>query len=503
MLAMARLNLSEMQLMQRAADAALNTLLQHWPLARHIDVYCGPGNNGGDGYLLAAAAKKLGYGVSLITLGSPVSQVAQCAQKMALAQGLVCEPVAEQGKEPRMPRADVVIDALFGHGLARDIEPPLCAIFEQINQSSVAVFALDVPSGINSDSGSVMGAALRANLTLCFVAPKIGLLSGDGAHYAGDIVYSDLGIPRSLSREISTSYICLSQARVKQWLGTPREDSHKGHFGHLLIVGGQPGMPGAVILAALAAARSGAGRVTVATSEQHSQLIPQANPVLMTQNIGSHGDVVFPCSSSALLVGPGLGPDLLDEEGARVESWSRMVFECVLEQAQKACLPIIIDADGLNLLAGEVHKSSNWVLSPHPKEAARLLACDVAEIQSDRPRACRRIARQYGGVCILKGKGSLIADEAGRQAVCIEGNWGMATAGSGDVLSGVIGAFLALGLQPFEAACAAVYVHACAGDRAVERGAKRALLASDIVASLATVFAQMESASVDYMLAQK
>ena len=493
MLAMTRLNLSEMQLMQRAADAALNTLVSHWPLTRHIDVYCGPGNNGGDGYLLAAAAKKLGFGVSLITLGSPVSKVAQAAQKIALAQGLVCEPIEEHGELFAERRADLIVDALFGHGLARDIEAPLSAVFEKINQSGIAVFALDVPSGISSDSGSVMGAALKAELTLCFVAPKIGLLSGDGANYAGEVVYHDLGIPRSVLKAVSTSYICVSQSRVKRWLGSPRDDSHKGDFGHLLIVGGQVGMPGAVILAALAAARSGAGRVTVATCEQHSQLISQANPVLMSVNIGRDGEILFPGSCNVLIVGPGLGSGTLPSESQRDKRWSKVVFEHALGHSHSACIPIVIDADGLNLLAREARKNSNWVLSPHPGEAARLLDCKLVEIQADRPLACRRIAQKFGGVCILKGKGSLIADETGRQAVCLDGNWGMATAGSGDVLSGIIGAFLGLGLAPFEAACSAVYVHAHAADLAVEGRSKRALLASDIIAALVSVFAQIEA----------
>ena len=482
-LAMSCLNLSEIQLMQRAADAALDNLVQYWPEARRISVYCGLGNNGGDGYLLAAGAKKLGYQVCLYTLGSPASDTALVAREQALAQGLSCVAITEDLPLCFDPRADLIVDALFGHGLQRDIGSPLRALFECINISSIPVFALDMPSGISSDTGALMGAALQAAATICFVAPKIGLLTGDGAVYAGELFYDTLGIPSAVSSQIRASYEWLEDSFLTRVLPQPKASSHKGDFGHVAIVGGQPGMPGAVVLAGLAAARTGAGRVTVISSDEHAHLLPLSNPVLMTLAINSNAEFALPDGITSLALGPGLG----------AQTWSQAVYENALEQAQKAGLPTLLDADGLNLLARQHRHYEHWVLSPHPKEAARLLDCTVREIQSNRPQACVRIAEQYGGVCVLKGQGSLVADASGRRAICTSGNWGMATAGSGDVLSGVAAAMLGQGLDLFDAACAAVFLHAKAGDLAAAAGSKRSLIASDIIEFLPAVFRALEA----------
>jgi NAD(P)H-hydrate epimerase len=468
--AMRSLNLSEMQLMKRAARAALDKLAEQWPLSRHLAVYCGPGNNGGDGYLVAAGAKKLGYQVRLFALGSPGSETAQSAQKHALAEGLEITPISDDIERCYETRADLVVDALFGHGLERDIKSPLRELFERINQSSIPVFALDMPSGINSDTGAVMGVALKAEHTICFVAPKIGLMTGEGVDYAGELSYDNLGIPDAVSQQIHASYEWLNVDSLRRMLPTPEASSHKGNFGHVVVAGGQAGMPGAVILAALAAARSGSGRVTVASSEEHIHLIPQASPVLMTLAIGLDGLFILPESSTVLALGPGLGVADGIESGS---NWSR-------------------DADGLNLLASRHRTYENWVLSPHPKEAAGLLGCSVEEIQSNRPRASQAISEQFGGVCVLKGRGSLVVERSGRKAICTHGNWGMATAGSGDVLSGIIAAFLGQGLAPYEAACAAVYVHANAGDLAAAQMSKRSMIASDIIDYLPGVFSRVE-----------
>ncbi len=487
--AMRSLNLSEMQLMKRAARAALDKLAEQWPLSRHLAVYCGPGNNGGDGYLVAAGAKKLGYQVRLFALGSPGSETAQSAQKHALAEGLEITPISDDIERCYETRADLVVDALFGHGLERDIKSPLRELFERVNQSSIPVFALDMPSGINSDTGAVMGVALKAEHTICFVAPKIGLMTGEGVDYAGELSYDNLGIPDAVSQQIHASYEWLNVDSLRRMLPTPEASSHKGNFGHVVVAGGQAGMPGAVILAALAAARSGSGRVTVASSEEHIHLIPQASPVLMTLAIGSDGLFIFPESSTVLALGPGLGVADGIESGS---NWSREVFEGALDQAIQRGLPVLVDADGLNLLASRHRTYENWVLSPHPKEAAGLLGCSVEEVQSNRPRASQAISEQFGGVCVLKGRGSLVVERSSRKAICTHGNWGMATAGSGDVLSGIIAAFLGQGLAPYEAACVAVYVHANAGDLAAAQMSKRSMIASDIIDYLPGVFSRVE-----------
>ncbi|MCP4009779.1 MAG: NAD(P)H-hydrate dehydratase, partial [Proteobacteria bacterium] len=448
--------------------------------------------NGGDGYLLAAGAKKLGYGVRMFTFGSPASRTAQSAQQQAFMQGLECEPISENIESCFDAEADLIVDALFGHGLERDIGAPLSQLFERINLSSVPVFALDMPSGINSDTGAILGIAIKADATICFVAPKIGLLTGDGADYCGALYYDTLGIPHRVSQQVRASCQWLDEDFIKRVLPVPKTSSHKGDFGHVAIVGGQPGMPGAVILAALAATRSGVGRVTVVSSETHVHLIPLASPVLMTLGICNNAHFKFPGSVNAVCIGPGLGTDSGTND-MEPENWSRAVYDCALDQATKANLPLLLDADGLNLLASGHCRYENWILSPHPKEAARLLGCSVKEIQSNRPQACQRIAEQYGGVCVLKGQGSLVAQSSGVLAVCTQGNWGMATAGSGDVLSGMIVAMLGQGLPLYEAACAAVYLHAKTGDLVAEEKSKRGMVSSDIIEHLPELFKQLEA----------
>ena len=276
-------------------------------------------------------------------------------------------------------------------------------------------------------------------------------------------------------------------------LPQPGECSHKGNMGRLGVIGGQPGMIGATILAGNAAMRSGAGCVTIFSHESHIASVQQVNPVLMTQAINTKPALELSSGINALVLGPGLGSEA---ENGQQPSWSKLVFDQVLNAVFARKLPLVVDADGLNILARCPQHYPHWVLTPHPKEAARLLQTSTARIEADRPAACRQIARRYGGVCVLKGKGSLIAKPAGAQFICIDGNWGMASAGSGDVLSGIIGAFLAAGLTPRKAATAAVYVHAKAGDIAALAYSKRAMIASDIVGALPRVFKAIESAGV-------
>jgi NAD(P)H-hydrate epimerase len=491
-LALEHLGLSEIQLMQKAASSLFDKMRFYWPDAKHIQIYCGPGNNGGDGYLLAVKALQAGIKVAVFAVSAPKSNTARAALNLALHYGIKVSKINNNTAREETEQVDLLVDALFGHGLKRDISESLISLFKRLNKSFIPVFAVDMPSGINSDTGAVMGAALHAARTHSLVAPKLGMFTAKGQDYAGVISHDDLGIPAQVFSQVRSPYAFLSRSAISKLLPNAASSSHKGHFGHVAVVGGQPGMFGAVILAASAAARSGAGKVTAQSYAAHIDAISQANPVLMTQPVTGEAQLSFPDDINAIVLGPGLGIDAQLNPNKKQENWSRKIFLASVQHAMEQGISMVIDADALNLMAHQIKRYEQWVLTPHPKEAARLLHCAVAEVQSDRVAACRQIAKIYGGVCVLKGNGSLISAADGMLTICQYGNWGMATAGSGDVLSGVVGAFLGLGLSPYHAAYAAVYVHSRAGDIAAKRLSKRSMIASDIIECLSSVFANIE-----------
>jgi len=495
-LAMQSLSLEGMQLMQRAAEAAMDVLSSCWPGVQSLGMYCGPGNNGGDGYLLAARAHKLGYAVRVYVVLPPASELAIAAHAVALESGVEISRYDNRFESDFDSSTDLIVDAIFGHGLTRPLQGDLATLVCHLNQSTVPVLALDIPSGINSDSGAVMGCALYASASCSFIAPKRGMYTGAGPDYVGEIYEVSLGVSPQIYAEITPACEVISLSSLKPLLPTPRPTSHKGDFGHVAVIGGQPGMVGAVILAALAAARSGAGRVTVLSDMSHIQLIQQQNPVLMTRSIKADGDLALPDSITAIALGPGLGcPSSLNPETVdpAPPNWSLAVFEGALSQAKAHDLPVLVDADALSLLAAFPRRFSHWVLSPHPREAATLLSISVQDVEADRPAACQQIAQRYGGVCVLKGKGSLISDGGARLSICTAGNWGMATAGSGDVLSGMIAAFLASGIAAYDAARLAVSIHAHAGESAASTLAMRSMIATDLIDQLTVVLKQFEA----------
>ena len=492
-IAMQALNLSGLQLMHRAAEAALAVVLERWPSVRRISLYCGPGNNGGDGYLLAEKAHKLGFTVNVWAVLPPASDLAKAASAVAQKRGLEIQTLSDEPRQCFDPHAELIVDAIFGHGLTRPVDGHLAGLVGQLNQSNIPMLALDIPSGINSDTGAVMGVAVNADASCSFIVGKPGLLTAEGPDYAGTIYQRALGVSSRIYEGIGASFKVIDQVLLKHLMPVPLASSHKGDFGHVGVIGGHSGMVGAAIMAALAAARSGAGKVTVLTDKSHIHLIQQANPVLMTQNIAADGALQIDKSINALALGPGLGCEL---SGAQhdLHSWSLSVFESTLQQAIARDLPMVVDADALTLLAQFPREYRRWVLTPHPKEAATLLGVTVQAIQADRPTACRQIVQRYGGVCVLKGNGSLVSDGSAQLAICTAGNWGMATGGSGDVLSGIIGALLAAGLDGYSAARLAVEIHAQAGDLAVAKLAKRSMIATDLIGALAGVFNQLEKA---------
>ncbi|MCC7198665.1 MAG: NAD(P)H-hydrate dehydratase [Gammaproteobacteria bacterium] len=442
-------------LMRRAGAAALAELRRRWPEARRLLVVCGNGNNGGDGYVVGQLAREAGLESIAAALQDPAGLTGDAARAAA---AYVAAGGAIVAFDPGLlAGADVVVDALLGTGLAREVEGPMRGCIEAINAASRPVLAIDVPSGLDADTGAVHGVAVRAGVTVTFVARKVGLYLGESRACAGDIVFDDLGIPAACAATVRAVAALMDAQLVRRALPPRGRLTHKGQLGHVLVIGGGEGMPGAVRLAAEAALRAGAGLVSVATRPENVSAIVGARPELMVHGIGDESEArALLAPADVIAIGPGLGQT----------PWARGLLEMVLASGK----PVIADADALNLLAQSPWRSPQWVLTPHPGEAARLLGGTVAAVQADRLGAARALADRYGGVVVLKGAGSLVLRQGGWPWICDRGNPGMAGAGMGDVLTGLI-AGLAAQCRDLElAAAAAVFAHASAGDLAAAGG---------------------------------
>lgn len=458
------LGVAGFELMRRAAWAALSSLRRHWPQARRIAVHCGPGNNGGDGFLLAALACEAGLHLDVLALGDASANDAATARQAWKDAG---GAVRLWRAGDTLPEADVHVDALYGTGLRRAPEPPAATLIDAIGASGAPVLALDVPSGLDADTGQVPGAAIRADVTVSFIAAKRGLHTGHAAAHVGVLELDALGLPDALWQGTSPDAQLLTAAQLPP---RPR-DAHKGANGHVLAIGGEHGMAGAIRLCGEAALRAGAGLVSVATRAEHLLALNAARPELMAHGVdGPQALEPLLARAGVLAVGPGLG------QGA----WSHALWLTALNSGK----PLVLDADGLNLLAREPRRFTQpVVLTPHPGEAARLLGGTVAEVEADRFAAARALADRHHAVVVLKGSGSLVAAPDGRLDVCPWGNPGMATGGMGDLLTGVIAALLGQGCDAWQAACLGTGLHARAGDRAARQG-ERGLLAGDLLAPL-------------------
>ncbi len=468
------------QLMKRAGSAAYELLIQRFPAPALITVYCGGGKNGGDGYVLAALAAQRLVPVHVIQLAAPDTLIgeARLAYEFALQEGVKIIPLADAIP----PTSGVLVDALLGIGLQGELRPHFITAIEQINQSGLPVLAIDIPSGLNADTGAVLTGVVIASLTLTFIGIKRGLLTGRGLAVCGEVVLAELDIPSSVFARTPAMSECLQLSGLMSLLAPRAADAHKGDFGHVMIIGGDTGYGGAALMAAEAAARSGAGLVSLATRPAHISAILARCPEIMANGVIS-GQELEPLLTrpSVLVVGPGLGRS----------PWS----EQLLQQAVNSGLPMVIDADALNILAaGRVVPAfaprANCLLTPHPGEAARLLGLSTADIEADRFASVTRLQQKFGGAVILKGAGSLILGGSGITGIVAQGNPGMASGGMGDVLSGILGGLMAQGLAVENAARLGAVLHANAADLAADETGKRSLLATDLIPYLCQLLSE-------------
>lgn len=462
--AIEQLGIPAYELMQRAGAAAWALLRGAWPRARCIGVACGPGNNGGDGYVLARLARADGFEVHVVSVpgGHPRRDPARKA--LAAWRGAGGRVEAFDGL---LPEVDVWVDALYGIGLSSAPSDTVRSLIERINASRRPVLALDVPSGLDADTGHAPGIVVDARLTLSFIAPKQGLYTGMARDVDGEVRVDRLGLPPIDTGLDPPSAWLVRDADLSAWLAPRHANAHKGEHGHVLCVGGEVGMGGAVRLCAEAALRTGAGLASVATRTAGVAALVAARPEAMTHAV-EDAAALAPLLERAdvVAVGPGLGQG----------GWGRGLLDAAI-----ACgKPLVLDADALNLLATHPQPVPQAILTPHPGEAGRLLGMATADVQSDRFAAAAALAARYRAVVVLKGAGTVVAAPGRAPVVIGAGNPGMATGGMGDVLSGVVAALLAQGLPAFEAAVAGALLHAAAGDAAARVDGERGLLPSDL-----------------------
>jgi len=494
----AEYGISSLELMENAGRGTVAAMVRHFgPLAeRKVVIFTGPGNNGGDGLVIARLLFEQDARPQVVSLVDLGKLQGDAARNLERAKQLAM-PLYTCLAEDEMPwverlvaESDLLVDALFGTGLHRPITEVFAAVIKCLNASSLPVVAVDIPSGLASDTGIPQGVSVRAQLTCTYGLPKFAQVEPPGKEYVGLLEVVDIGIPIEVVERIGVQVEWLEHGAVKGLLPARGLASHKGTFGHLLALAGSIGKGGAAVLCGLGAARSGAGLVTIAAPKALNAVVQGALPEAMTEALAfsqhflSDPDyeqlLAAAHGKDAVAIGPGLGT---------AEETGQVVRKLYRELRQ----PMVVDADGLNLLAGEVAvlAAGPRVLTPHPGEMSRLAGIPTLEIQGKRRAVAADFAKRHGVYLVLKGAATVIAAPDGRLAINPTGNPGMAAGGMGDVLTGLIGGLLAQGLAPFEASCLAVYVHGLAGDRLVRAGRPFGFLASELAAEIPAAFQEV------------
>ena len=473
-------------LMQSAARAAFRRLVSQWRDCDRILVLCGAGNNGGDGYLVAANARRHGIGVQCLAV-APTAKLrgdARKAWQKALADGVeVLDPESldETDLASMFADAGVIVDAMLGTGVTGAPREPFAGMITRCNQAGKPVLAVDLPSGLDATTGAAAGEVVRAVMTVTFIGLKAGLFTGEGVAAAGRVVFEPLEAEAGLVASGQAPVALRRDWRsVRSWLPARPANAHKGRFGHVLVVAGDRGLGGAGLLAAESALRSGAGLVSLATRPEHVSAALARCPSVMVHGL-IHGSELAPMleAASVIVCGPGIGRS----------AWGQQMLEQVIASGK----PRVLDADALNLLAGRVAvPAENHILTPHPGEAARLLGCTVPEVESDRMTAARRLQSVFGGTILLKGAGTVVASDGGSVDIVSGSNPGMATGGMGDVLSGIMGALYGQLGDPVKAAVLGAAAHLAAADRATETRGFMGLIPNDVIDALPWVYRESE-----------
>jgi NAD(P)H-hydrate epimerase len=491
-------------LMERAGEGVVTHLEEQYglPRGKAVTIFCGKGNNGGDGFVVARLLHRRHALVRVFML-APLADLTRDAavmyRRFVRAAGRSAVKPFRSADQVRgvLASSDFVIDALLGTGISSGVTGLYREAIDVINQANRPVIAVDIPSGIHADSGAVLGRAVRASMTVTFGLPKLGLVVGSGIDHAGIVRIVDIGIPPAYVETIESRIVLISRKAVMDTLPPRQPSSHKGTFGHAGIIAGSPGKTGAAALAALAALRVGAGLVTVATPSSvndvleakllEAMTLPLPETKARTLARSSLDRVVaFMQARTAVAIGPGLSthPETVE------------LIQALMKHLDR---PTVLDADALNALTGRTALLTECkippIITPHPGEMARLeVDATTQTVNADRIGTAQRFSRERGVFVVLKGARTVVARPDGLAAVCPTGNPGMATAGTGDVLTGMVVGLLAQGLSSWDAACTATYVHGFAGDLASQQLGQAGMLARDLIAQIPYALQQLRTA---------
>ena len=485
-------------LMENAAIGLADALADNFPEATTVYIFCGPGNNGGDGLALARHLSVRGYHVeiALLNVGKLLSPDSQTQLNICQSQGLLIREIGPDDDTRNAIEAagrfDLVVDALFGIGLSRPLEGQFREVVEAMNSLPVPILSVDLPSGLSGGSRQIIGSHVQAAMTVTFAAPKIAHVFFPAAEVVGEVVVADLGIPAELVERAGGDLNLLVGRELRALVGPRPLSSHKGDFGHSVIVAGSTGKAGAAILAAQSAVRGGSGLVTVAVPSAIVQTVDGASLESMSLSLpgaescldeSSVETILEFCSDKEVLaIGPGLG----------LSEATVLAVRALIAQSN---LPLVLDADGLNAVGNHLDilrsRRLPTILTPHPGELGRLLGRSSSEIQEDRLSAVREAAEKTGSIVILKGYRTLIGSTEDGVFVNPTGNPAMASGGSGDVLTGIIAALIAQGLEGIDAAKLGVFIHGIAGDLAAPGETSIGSTASDLIAAIPQAYEQL------------
>ena len=465
-------------LMENAGKGAAGVALKELEGAKskRVSIFAGKGNNGGDGFVVARHLANAGYEVRVFSIAR-IKELKGDAKVNAKAWENIggVTNILRSGADIKkhtvfFAHSALIIDALFGTGLSSDVRGVVKAIMDYINSSRIRVLSIDMPSGISADTGAVMGTAVSADITATMALPKLGLYQYPGREYAGRIEVIDIGAPRILLEDPSLPSNLIDDALVRSILRPRGADTNKGSFGHLLVIAGSPGKSGAAYLAATAAMRAGAGLVTIALPKGLNPLMEVKTTEVMTVPLPETGAGTLSLETlpaikklirgkSALVIGPGLGDS--KDVGDLVRA--------LLTSKDIKLPPTLIDADGLNVLKNDLSilkkVKTKLVLTPHPGEMARLLKVTSAKVQGERVESDGKLTKKTGAVTLLKGASTVISAPGDKLFINPTGSPALASAGTGDVLSGMIGAFMANGYAPVDSVVAGVYLHGLAAEK--------------------------------------
>ena len=499
----AETGMTHLRLMENAGSAAARIIRERYEVSgKSICVLCGKGNNGGDGFVIARKLMDAGAIVTAICVADPPAtpDATEMFQRLsALKPDIIFFDTSPERVSILLKTADIIVDAIFGYGFSGELKPSLLSLFKYVSAVSGTVVSIDMPSGANCDTGETAESCIAADLTVSFIALKPGQAVYPAAAYCGELIAVPIGVPQELVEEVKSEMFSVEYPLIAHLFGTRDKQAHKGDFGKALLVCGSRDMPGAAVISAKAAVRSGAGIVRLAVSDDLRACVAArlSECVFLSLPETGRGGLSETAretltkamsESTACLVGCGLGQG---------EDVSRTVTHII----KNAECPIVVDADGINAIAGSIDIIGQCdvpvIITPHPGEMARLCGVTAEEIQRSRLKYAAEFARRHGVITVLKGANTLIALPQGRIYFNLTGNAGMATAGTGDMLSGMITAFLAQGFDPEYAAVAGVYLHGIAGDIAASKYSQRAMTPEDMIGELPELYLKMETSDSD------